>query len=196
MIKLFEQFEQVAKGYEKKYQETLKDLESIKKLIPSARLEVIGTIGGLPCMWEITCDAHKFADLGNEKVSFAGNVFDGVEDLESVLRDIENAGGSNIEVGNIEIDDYDDNGPTLLRADTLYFDNVPRYLLQPVTEEEREDLEMEPFWSVPSPSELDGGPITADDGIEKGRWHGVEDPYGEEDWDNEKELWTWRAWWD
>jgi hypothetical protein len=188
----------VAKGYEKKYKEKLEELEKIKQFLPDAQLEVVATAGGLPMRWEIFCRAKDYLNLGDDKACFASNVFDGLEDLSNAIDDIIENGGNNIEVGGIEIDDFDAEGnPIFLRADTLYFDNIERCRLQPNTPEEIEDYEMEPFWSAPHPNEIDGWPMRDPD-KSKGKWYGKHelDPYGEEDWDNEAELWSWRVWWD
>jgi len=196
--KIVEQVVHVAAGAEERYQKMNQQLEKIRKMLPEARLEVVGRAGGLPAWWEIVCGYKDYLNLGDDKAAFAPNAFDSLENLSDAIDDIIENGGNNIEVGSIEIDDYDDKGnPTFLSADTLYFDNIERSRLQPVGEEDVEDNEMEPFWSVPSPDEIDGGPMIPEE-LGSKRWYGRPDmdPYGEEDWNDEQEMWSWRAWWD
>ena len=167
-------------------EQTEKDLEKIKKILPKAYTIVTSKIDGKPYLMEIVCNANDYVKLGDDTASFAGNAFDTLQDLDDMIFDLLNVHAKNIEVGNIEIDDESD-GNLTLRADTLYFDNVQRHILL-----SEGDYDPDPFWVV-SPNELD----CSEDMIKErdpNKPIDPNDPYDEEEWNDEMN--GWRAWWD
>lgn len=166
---------------DKIYAEEIFDV--IKGIIPKTELKTIRS-GRKIIDWEILCDPRQF--IKAERVSFSPNNFsNGIDVLKKIIRGLKKLGAKDIKIGSVEMDEEG-----TIWSDTLYFDNISRSDLYPedsinYDNEEYYDDDYTEF-DYPWPSSPDI--LECVSSIKKNKYKNI-DPYGEEEWNDDKLKW-------